>query len=88
MTKEEPLDLLRAHDAIKPIPSERRCARCLSRFRPKTANEFICIKCVDKKSHHQPEPEPELESVWDGKEGLSGGGVRSTLNPAQFIGKE
>lgn len=77
---------LRVHDVVRTEQAERRCSRCLNRFRPKKADDYVCEKCVGKKSRYTPEPKPEVESVWDGREGLTGDGLGSSIAPARLIG--
>jgi hypothetical protein len=55
--------------AVKPIEPgsplpERRCGRCLHKFRPKSETQYICDNCLKKPLKKKRAGEPELETVW------------------------
>jgi hypothetical protein len=61
---------------------ERRCARCMKKFRPTTSKEYLCPGCVNKPAAKPPPADAEYETVWrPGKDApsLSGEGLGSSL---------
>lgn len=66
--------------AVTALP-ERRCGRCMHRFRPTSDTQYVCATCV-KPAVPPADPEPELETKWRPSKdapSLSGEGLGSSL---------
>lgn len=64
---------------------ERRCARCLHKFKPTAEREYICPGCVGQPRVKPADPDPPLETHWaPGRtaRSLSGDGLWSSLGGA------